>query len=446
MSKSVIGIVAAMLAIMVGVSLVLWRVSGELAAVSAQVKAQQEPITQALKSVDGRMVAVGDRVSQQSGLIYRALGKVLPVTLPDDVQTRFKSLEHQLMAESAAPRSAVEVEQIRKDLADIVGALPPWIQEELLPRLVPMRWTLEAQSVLTRPPTGKRDELAIQETNIEQLLDNRPLETSDILAKALEERRAALEAQIAELDRSEALARADEIMRDPNMAGDPGAVISLLSVYEDAEAKERVRKLNQSLLVHSLRDAIKATQDDVVRAQASVGEPLKEYAIGRAHEATMDLELKMLSSKIEDPALNKDLAELIKTVAVSADTTRKARRSREAEQLKNYQVWALKRIQQVRQYKAIESAELARISSTVDRINPASQAHRTAIRRAQQALRQDLVTLLGPIDQGLLDLSVSEWFRKVYQQRFEQLTDEREQLAVVTGFASTPKTSVEFRP
>ena len=92
----------------------------------------------------------------------------------------------------------------------------------------------------------------------------------------------------------------------------------------------------------------------------------------------------------------------------------------------------------VRTLSAIMDAETEKIASVVDRKNPMSAANKQAKKNARETLRKEMIERLAPIDHRALDEAVSQWFRKVYQQRFTEL-DETEQLAVITGFATTVK-------
>ena len=100
--------------------------------------------------------ALSAQVSDQTMLVNRALGTILPYKLPDDVNAQIKDIEDQLSNESSWPKTATDVEQVRATLASVVDKLPPWAQEELLPRLVPLRWDLEALWALANTGLSER--------------------------------------------------------------------------------------------------------------------------------------------------------------------------------------------------------------------------------------------------------------------------------------------------
>jgi hypothetical protein len=411
MNKSAMLIQVAAVALLAALSIGLWRISSDLKSVT-------------------------DQVTQQSMLINRVLGKVLPYSLPAEVDVQIKAIQDRLTSESRAPTSQAAIEQLRTDLASVGGKLPPWAQEELLPRLVPMRWDIEALWLLASQPSDGLDQLSAYALTIDSLLSSKPIGSSDEIERRLTTRAQETEDTITKAERDNAVHQAERAIDDQK---DIETAARLVSVYDDPKAKEITAKLNHIILARSIGDALRGVQDDFRKYQSIQDATLKEYALVRLSDATMDLQLRMLSAAPIDPQLEKTVTTLRNTVAAGVASTRQSRQSL----LQAYQVWALKRIKQLPLYEEIEATEMAKIANQLDRNNPFSQANLGAKQKAQQILQTDMVRLLAPIDQGLLDLAVSDWFRKVYQQRFETLTDDAAKLAVVTGFSMTPKTSVE---
>ncbi len=197
-------------------------------------------------------------------------------------------------------------------------------------------------------------------------------------------------------------------------------------------------QLNQILLSRTINDAIDSLRAELRSHKTLADAALRAYAVARTNQATMDLRLRAKSANLADAALNAKLDELEKTVAADVVEANKKLLARDAERSMRYQVGDLNQIKQVRTYSAIKEVEVKKIASAVDRNNPMSAAIMQAKKTAGETLRKEMIERLAPIDQRVLDEAVSQWFRKVYQQRFTDL-DEAEQLAVVTGFATTVK-------
>jgi hypothetical protein len=440
MNKSAIVIQVIAIAILAGLSIGLWRVRGHLAFVRAQIQQQEMAVNRAFETVDGHLKSVTDQVTQQSMLINQALGKILPYSLPANVDAQIKAIQDQLTSESTSPTSSAAIKQLRADLASVVAGLPPWAQEELLPRLVPMRWDIEALWLLASQPSNGLEQLSEHASTVDYLLSNKPIGSSDIIEKNLKDRAQETAETIANAERAAAVGRANRAIKDEK---DIETAARLISVYDDPESKKLTASLNGLILAHSIRDALSGVQDDFSEYRSIQDATLKEYALARTSEALMDLKLRILSAPVADPTLDKSVTALSTSLATAVATAKKEHLKVEAGRLKHYQVWALQRIKQLRRYNTIEGIELAKIPGQLDRVSPISQLHRDAVQRARHIYCREMIDLLAPIDQGLLDLAVSGWFRKVYEEKFMALADNKEKLLVVTSFAMTPKTSIE---
>lgn len=388
-----------------------------------------------LWTVSGELKALGTKVEQQTMLINRALGKELLVQVPPDVEGAIKEVEEQLREQSRWPTTGAAVQQLNDRLANSLNSLPPWAQEELLPRLLPRRWEINALWILTNDPPKDLDGLTNYVRTAEAQVSSKPAGSSDEITRRLVARRQDAEKTLTAAERSAAIEAASRAIKDSK---DLDAAYRLVAAYDDDEAKKLAVQLNQVLLSRTIREAIEGLQAQVKSHEALSDATLRAFAIARAHQAAMDLRLRARSSSLTDAALEAKLDELEQTIAADLADANKTLQARDAEKSRRYQVWALEQIRQVRTYKAIEAIEIAKIPNTLDRMNPASSSHKQARKTAMETLRKEMIERLAPIDQRMLDEAVSQWFRKVYQQRFVAL-DEEEQLAVVTGFATTVK-------
>ena len=439
MNKLTIYISAVTLVILLAVSARFWAVSGELQAVSTRIEQQTQQFNQTLskevQTVSGELKAVGAKVEQQTLLFNRALGKELLVQLPPDVEGAIKEVEDQLRTESKWPTAAATVQQLNERLTGTLDKLPPWAQEELLPRLLPRRWEINALWILANAPPKDLDGLSSYVRTVETHVSSKPAGSSDELAKRLAARRQDAEKSLTAAERAVAIEAANRAIKERKNLE---TAFRLVAAYEDEEAKKLVTQLNQILLSRTIIDAIDGLRAELKSYETLTDAGLRAYAVARANQATMDLRLRAKSANLADAALNARLDELEKTVAADIVDANKKLLARDAERSMRYQVWALNQIKQVRTYSAIKEIEIKKIASAVDRNNPMSAAITQAKKTAGETLRKEMIERLAPIDQRVLDEAVSQWFRKVYQQRFADL-DETEQLAVVTGFATTVK-------
>ena len=447
MSKAAVTLSAVGLVLIAAALLGLWQVQVEVTQLRSQfADVMQRMIDQRFAGVTTKVDAIGAKVDEQTAIINRGLGVIIPYKLPDDVSTRLASVQEQISGAVLAPVDQVSMEQMRVKLASIVDALPPWAQEEILPTLVPLRWELEGLWVLANASEGNLAALSGRAAILDELLANRPLGTSQPLADRLVQAQQETEEQIATAERADAVEKAKVAITAPKDFTDVATAIRLLSVYDDDETQALKADLNRVILVGSLQSSLSNLKNDR-KSYRTIKDPiLREFGLARTAESTMDLRLRVLSAGLAGSALGKEVEGLGQSVTADVSSAIRERQNEQAQNLKKYQVWALKEIQSVSKYKEIEDAAIAKIPDTADRVNPVSQAARDAKAAAQRTLREAMVLHLAPIDQGLLDVAVGDWFRKVYQDRFAHLTDDKEQLALVTAFANTPKKSPDDVP
>lgn len=435
MSKVAITLSAVGLALLAAALLGLWQVHVEI----TQLRGRLAGVT---TNVD----VIGAKVNEQTAIINRGLGVIIPYKLPDDVSTRLASVQKQITSAVQLPVDQLSIEKMRVELASLVEALPPWAQEEILPTLVPLRWELEGLWVLVNASEGNPAALSGRAATLDELLSNRPLGTSQPLADRLEHAQREIEEKIVIAERADAVERAKVAISAPKDLDDVATAIRLLSVYDDEETQALTDDLNRVILAGSLKSLLSNLKNDRNTNKTIKDPTLREFGLARTAESTMDLRLRALSAGFSGTALGKEVEAFGQSVAVDVKSAIRERQNERARNLKKYQTWALKEIQAVPKYKEIEDAAMAKIPNAADRVNPVSHAARDAKASAQRTLREAMVLHLAPIDQGLLDVAVGEWFRMQYQDRFANLTDDGEQLALVTAFANTLKKSPDDVP
>ncbi len=389
-------------------------------------------IANGLNSVDAK-------IEQQSMLINRALGKVIPLVLPPAVQAQIAEIEAQLSDESKWPRDAQGVQKLNEKLAALVNALPPWAQEELLPRILPRRWEIDALWVLTNMPDNTEATLLSHAKALESLLDQKPLNVSDSLAQKLTARQTHIEILIAQAEKASALSRAKAALSGD---GDAEAALRQLTAYEDENTKALAVQLRERIVKKEFSNEIVALRKQLDGYTVIDNATLKEYAYSRAYQTTLDLRLRMTALHPIDAALSKELSAVENTITSRIAEISKAKQQREANIIKQYQLWALGEIKKVRSYDAISKYKMSKIPSTVDRNNPFSSPRKAVDKDTSAIIRDDLIKFMSRINQGFLDEAVNQLFRKVYQTRFDKL-NENDQLLVVQGFAVANKYPLE---
>lgn len=396
----------------------------------------------AILELDKEVKKVGVQVEQQSMLINRALGKVVPLVLPQDVEEEITSVEDRLNNSSKWPTDVTQIQQLNDRLAGLVNKLPPWAQEELLPRLVPRRWEIEALWILESGPSTDvdADNLVTYVSSIESHLSKKPTESSAEMEKLLEQKMQNTKVEIPKAERSAAI-EAAKLAIESKMGFEAAA--RQLVVYGDEEAKLLLKRLSDTILENTFTQEISLVESDLEKFEKLPDASLREYAIVRANQAALDIHLRMFSSGIREARLDEKIKALEISVEKSIKDVSSAKQLRDAEKLKRYQVWALNEIKQVRSMQTITEIEGKKISSDWVRRNPFANATKEAERNSLRILLDEFVTHMSPINQAYLEPAVSQWFGKVYQDRFSRFSNEGDQLEIVTRFATTSKRMIE---
>lgn len=382
---------------------------------------------------------MGAKVDQQSMLVNRALGKVIPLVLPSDVLAKMADIESQLSDESTWPKNSSEIQKLNERLASVVNSLPPWAQEELLPQMVPRRWEIDSLWFLANSEQATESSRMDQASAVEALLTQKPPSASDRFADKLRERQREILADIRLQEKTAAIAAATEAL---DGRGDYDTAIRMLAACEkDGEVTEIAGKM-QAALTHRAfsgeMDSIQKLLDFADTAESRT----KEYTLGRAEQMIVDVRMRMGALSIRDKSLLDRVEGLQRRAEAGLQVITTAKQKREADSVKAYQKWALQQIKQVQEYDAVADREIAKIEGKIERNNPLSGARTNASRKASATIRDELIRLMGPINQGLLDEAVNQLFRKVYQSRFDKLNKD-DQLAVIEAFAVATKRSLD---
>lgn len=387
------------------------------------------------KQVEFQAGTIAVKVDQQSMLINRALGNVMPLVLPPDVENKIAVLEGQLADKSRWPEDPREVQ---KQMTDLIDKLPSWAQEELLPRLLPRMWELDAVEILTFS-TGVIESDMLMTAKAENLLTQKPLTASDDIAQELDAWQNNIERKISEAEKKASLAIAKESLVK---GGDIEAAAQALSLYQDPEAQALLEKLNAEIIKKGLSSRISAIQIELTKL-SEVDAEVKEYAYNRAFQELLDIKSRVvLAGLSSDVKLQQQLEKFQNDLQQKVPEIMKEKQKKYAGKVREYQQWALNQIKNVRQYDVVFNIEKEKIPSDLDRINPLSRESKGASLRASSLLRDEIILLLAPINQSLLDEAVNQLFRKVYQSRFDKL-NENDQFEVTKGFALTDKRPLE---
>lgn len=359
---------------------------------------------------------------------------------PEMAIAAFADVERALSSPTTWPTKRDDIEKLQEKLKSAVNALSPRDQELLLPRLVPRRWEIQALWLLAKEndpadsdikgAKGLADEVDLLNTAA-------PLESSDDLRQQLKKKEQELRAKVAVGERSLAVEQARAALNGKGGDEVDGA-LRQINGFDDEES----RRLGYQLGLRRDMDAVLADLDQLEKLTDPL---LKEYGLAKLNQTVMDLRLRVAMNvpKLGSPDKAAErLSTIEKSIANGHEKIVKIRRAEATKRARDYQIWALTQIKSVQTFKVLKDVEIAKIGSLIDRNNPMSNAHQSAEERAMTELERLMISRLAPINQGVLDDAVATWYRKVFQERFDSLTDAHK-LSVVTAFASAEKRQID---
>jgi len=377
------------------------------------------PAGQPARLLDSRLGNVEDTLRLQSAALGQALGKAVPLQLAQAAEQELTALEQAVAAPATWPTTAAQVQALNDRLLALLRPLPPWAQDALLPRLLPLKWSIHALWILRSELPADRGELVNFDTNLQAHLDPLPDGVGAPLRTALQQHAA----QVRERLRAATLAEVRQALTSPPPAGSDDdrrleKAAALLGALPGADDEE-TRKLRKDLEALALRQAaeksLKEAQAQRALAARSADGAVAEHALQQARQGLMDLRLRFAA--LQPPPAG-ELAAVAQKAAEETRAIDDALRKRHAERLQRYQAQVLRLLKQVKPLGATDFGE-----------------------EKKKALAGQLIALAW-VDRGLLDPAVADWFHSVYAEAFRQL-DKPQKEQVVEAFATTAKRGLE---
>ena len=381
------------------------------------------------------------RIDRQTLVLDDELGRQSSIKLIPRLDADLRSIEGEVLTAIGSKFDQAAVKRLDERMTALLDRLPPWARDEFQPRLMPRRWDINSMWLIVDLPPDEEDRLANHISMLEAQIASMPKGASDALLKNLE-------AQKAEEEKKQAKAELDFALRQADTAIQEGrgldAALDLVSSYDDQAAKSRATRLQQLLQGQAIAKAVDNLEVELQRALALNGSSdraLRTSVAERISQAAMDLRWQAISVGLANPELAGRLEKLRTSAAAAIGDTSQGVPTAIAETRQQYQVWALGELKKIRNYEDIKNQQLAKVQSTFDRNNPLSVAYVKAQKDASATLRDEMIKFMAPIDQGLLDVAVSQWLQTIYMDRLNALAKD-DQARAVEGFAKTIKKSL----
>jgi hypothetical protein len=410
---------------------------------------------------------------RQSALLEKVFGDT------DAIEAKLDEFKSKLDDPATWPADAAEADRLVNELRSLIDGIPPLAQEHFLPRINPIRWSVEALWVARHRDDESGDDVDDRMTACQSLLDDQPTNASEAIVKLLSNLR----------DEADAAAKA-EAVKTAETSLDSGAGIeaawSALESYDDIEIIKLRLALRAKLLAKQIRDRAKSLREQLDRATKLPDETLRRVGVTRIYESAVAMKVDfLLADEPGGEAVAEHLDPLIHDAERALTRLADDQREVDAARIRSYQSWALEQIQQCERWyydgavadfeekfglfkspRDVVLWELLGLFPTVRALlaektqvaingNALTAEQQTAIYNkvygkvswkyvddlAFRTTREALVKYLGPIDERYLDPPVLQLYNKAFQRGWTKLDGRDDQLYVAKQAARIEKRS-----
>lgn len=404
-------------------------------AVLATLNLQQQQQLSAAAQLGNQVTNLGVSLQQQTSVVHRALGKVIPVELPESLIKKLGAMEARILDENSWPKDAAESDAMLGELRDLVRQIPPWAEEDLLPRLNALRWGVQSLLVLRGNANVAGEELATAAEAFANQITIQPDIGSTNIAGLLATRQADATQRFTVYRRETAIKDAKDQLALA-VTSDALAAWQRLSEWTNSPTHaQQVLELRQQLRARLLKDEVakftEATKASLQRFDALTTVALRQAGYFRTMEHVTVQRLQLLEEPDIPPSAGKELADLSASVEARIKAEMEKQRREDTENIRGYQQWALEKIAAFR--KDFGGAQQQEKPGRVFGTNTYTD---------YAMIRNAMVNHLLPVSPAHLDSAVAKIYSQAFEDGWNKLggTDEKYlQTQVAQRDAVTPK-------
>ena len=350
-------------------------------------------------------------LQQQTAVLHRALGKVIPIQMPEALANKLAAQETRISDEKSWPKDSAEAEAMLAELRDLVRQIPPWAEEDLLPRLNKVRWGTSALLLVAKAQAVTKDALGDFLDDVDTAVEAKPDGASEMVLKTLTDIKSKRKAEFDAFRRDTAIADANRLLKDGATAAAFSEALGRLSEWAGVpDSKERVRNLQHDVRARVLQDSttnfIASVDTGLLRARSETNAMARQISFGKLLDSVISERQILLDNPDTDENLNRALTERVAGIEKAIETEGKTQAAEQERKLREYQFWALS---QVRHYNVDvdrdEKGDKGRIYDSPD----------------YPAIKNDMVNYLVPVSAGLLDPAVSRLYNAAFERGWKLL-------------------------
>ena len=388
-------------------------------------------LVQSEQQASEKMSATLNMVQQNTAVMHRALGKVIPVELPEALTNQLAVLESRIADENSWPKDATNTDKMVAESDSFIHQFPPWALEDYLPRLNAVRWAVQSFQVLQANRNAESNALETAADAYANQLSIQPTGGSASVAAELTTRQQDAITRFTTFRRDSAINGANEQLGLAVMTDGFNAWQHLAEWTNDPTVGLNALKLRQQLHASLLDDEI-VKYSDVTKVELGKLDAVTNYALRQAgYFRTLENVTVQRLRLLQEADATQNTVSALTDLSAAIETRIKAesnkQRQDEAGRERGYQQWALEQISSFR--KEFDTAMKRTKPGMVYGAN--SDPDLTGVRNA-------VVNHLLQISPGYLDAAVAMIYRQAFDDGMNKL-DANLQLSAAKGDAITPK-------
>ena len=356
------------------------------------------------REVKTNMTVIANAVQQQTAVMYRALGKIIPVELPESASNKLAELEARIADEKSWPTNSTDADAMFAELRDLLHQIPPWAEDDLLPRLYALRWGVQSVQVLRANENAANEDLETAAEVFANQLSIQPDGGSTNLAVKLATRQQDVTGQFKTFRQVSAINEATNQFGMTNMTDGLAAWQRLSEWTNSPQAVELRQQLHSRLLddeIVKFSDAIKAGLE---KLGAVTNAALRQAGYFRTMENVTAQRLRLL----EETDISASAISALANLSTNVETRIKAEFDK---QNLGYQQWVLQQISDFR--SAFNTAMQRTKPGAVYGNNPDPDFDGVA---------NAMVSYLIPISPAHLDSAVAVIYRQAFDDGMGKLS------------------------
>lgn len=391
-------------------------------------------LIQGEQQANEKMGATLNMVQQNTAVMHRALGKVIPVELPEALTNQLAALEARIADENSWPKDSTNTDAMVAESNGLIHQIPPWAVEDYLPRLNALRWAVQSFQVLQANRSAESNALETAADAYANQLSIQPTGGSISIAAELTNRQQDAMVRFAAFRRESAINGAKEQLGLAVMTDGFGAWQHLAEWTNDSTVGPNALELRQQLHARLLDDEIAkysaTTSVEVGKLDTVTNSPLRQAGYLRTLENVTIQRLRLLQEADATPSSVSALTDLSTVIETRIKDESDKQRQVEAGRERGYQSWALGKIADFRSdFDNAQNQKRPRFGDSIR--GPEIYTNNGMIRDA-------IVKNLLQVSPAYLDSAVAMIYRQAFDDGMNKL-DGNLQLVVAKEDAKTPK-------